>query len=144
MIDGRIPFPLGVAYYVTGLAHYRVGQFENAATQFEHALEEQSWQARSITFPALAMAYHRGGNADQARRAFESSEKAIDAWTREMLQASVGRTPMPWFDWIEMRLLHREAAILLTGYAPAEDSRLRTIEERALAAIQGGESATPP
>jgi hypothetical protein len=125
--------------YVGGPARYRAGQFEDAAEKLQLSLDDQGWRSRPIVYPALAMAYHRCGRADEAREAFQSSEEAIDHWTKEMLRAPVGKTPLHWFDWIEARLLHREAAILFTAYAPADDPRLREVEQRSLAAIQNGE-----
>jgi hypothetical protein len=125
--------------YVAGLAHYRAGQFDDAVTRLRQAVDDRGWRERSIAYPALAMAYHRSGHADEAKKALASTEAAIDQWTKEMLEAPVGRMPLLWFDWIECQLLYREASILLTGFAPADDPRLRNVEERALAAIQNGE-----
>ena len=59
-----------------------------------------------------------------------------DGWTDKMLNGSVGILPFPWFDWIEVKLLHSEASVLLTGFTPADDPRIRQIEARAMAAIR--------
>jgi tetratricopeptide (TPR) repeat protein len=136
----RLPYPYGAVLYVAGLAHYRAGQFDDAVARLSQALDDRGWRERSIAYPALAMAYHRNGQADEAKEALASAEEAIDQWTQEMLEAPVGRMPLLWFDWIECQLLYREARLLLTGFAPADDPRLRTIEQRALAAIQGDAS----
>src|SRR5262245_10702447 len=48
--------------------------------------------------------------------------------------------PIPWFDWLECLMFYREARLLLTGSAPAEDPRLRTVRERALAALDYGDA----
>jgi hypothetical protein len=122
--------------YVAGLAHYRAAQYDDAVSRLRQAVDDPGWRYRSIAYPALAMAYHRSGQAEEAKEALASAEQAIDQWTEEMLSAPIGRMPLMWFDWIECRLLYREAKILLTGFAPADDPRLREIEERALTAIQ--------
>lgn len=131
-----INHPLGAVMYITGLAHYRAGDYQKAIERFQEALTDHRWLAREIVYPALAMAYHRNGQAEEAREAFASSATAIDGWTDIMLNGSVGTLPFPWFDWIEVKLLHSEASILLTGFTPAEDPRIRQIEARALAAIR--------
>ena len=128
--------PLGAVMYITGLAHYRAGEFQQAIERFQEALTDRRWIAREIIYPTLAMAYHRNGQAEEAREAFATSAKAIDGWTDKMLNGSVGTLPFPWFDWIEVKLLHSEASVLLTGFTPAEDPRIRQIEARAMAAIR--------
>jgi tetratricopeptide (TPR) repeat protein len=140
----RIPYPPGVALYVAGLAHYRAGQFGDAVARLRQAVDDRGWREESIAYPALAMAYHRSGQADEAKEALASAEQAIDQWIKDMLAAPVGRMPLMWFDWIECQLLYREAKILLTGFTPADDPRLRSIEERACAALQDDESPEMP
>jgi hypothetical protein len=82
------------------------------------------------------MAYHRASRGDDAREALAAAGKLIDQWTEEIASSPVGgRLPIPWFDWIEYLLLYREATILITGSPPADDPRLRAIEQRALASI---------
>ncbi|MCA8988267.1 MAG: serine/threonine protein kinase [Planctomycetaceae bacterium] len=122
--------PLGVSHYVTGIALYRAGMYEEAIFHLESAMDDPRWPAHDITFPVLAMACHRIGLADEARKAFEKSQQEIDNWIVLMSNGSPGTMPIPWFDWIEVQLLHREASILLTGYAPADDPRLIEVQQR--------------
>jgi serine/threonine protein kinase/tetratricopeptide (TPR) repeat protein len=122
--------------YLQGLAHYRAGQYEQAVERLNEAFAS-NWPVRSITYPPLAMAYHRLGKADEAHQALAAAKKAIDGWTEEMLK-DPGRMPIPWFDWLECQHLYREAKIVLTGSPPAQDPRIKTIRERALAAISHG------
>lgn len=124
--------------YVAGLAHYRAGQFAEAVARLRLALDDRGWRARAIAYPALAMAYHRSGQAEQSREALAHAREAIEQWTAEMGTGPVGRMPILWLDWIEGQLLYREASILMTGFAPADDPRLRAVEQRALAAIETG------
>jgi serine/threonine protein kinase len=129
--------PRGATLYITGLAHYRAGQFDQAVERLRQSLtDDPGWPGRSIPHPALAMAYHRAGQGDAAREALTDAEKAIDRWTTAMLEDPIGTTPIPWFDLLECLVLYREAKIVLTGFAPADDPRLRTVEERSLAVIQ--------
>lgn len=132
----RISHPFGPVAYVTGLAHYRANEFDLAIQRLQEALQSSNWSASEIAYPALAMAFHRNGQAKEARSAFKASEEMLDKWTQDMLNGPVGRMPFPWFDLIEFKLIHAEASVLLTGFTPAEDPRLRELETRALEAIQ--------
>ncbi len=140
-IDFRqMPTPRGVAFYTAGLAMYRDQRYEEAVTHLNEALTDDRWRHNQIVYPALAMAYQRAGDAEQAREAFATSQNELDKLTRSIEQGPVGSLPIPWFDWIEFQLLHREASIVLTGFAPADDPRLRTIQQRALRQLEGSES----
>jgi hypothetical protein len=131
---GPPDFIRGPALYVAGLANYRARRYDEATNQLRESLD-MPWPARGIAFPVLAMAYHRSGKADQAQESLAASEQAINDWTESMSQGAVGHMPIPWFDWIECLVLYREAKILITGFAPPDDPRLRTIEQRARTAI---------
>ncbi|APZ96919.1 serine/threonine protein kinase [Fuerstiella marisgermanici] len=132
----RVDHPFGAVTYIAGLAHYRDGNFPKAIERFREALNDQGWFARNIVYPGFAMALHRNGQAEEAREAFARSAESISGWTDEMLNGPVGTMPFPWFDWIEVKLLHAEASVLLTGFMPADDPRMRQIEVRAAAAIR--------
>ena len=135
---GLVHYPRGAGLYTTGVALFRAGRYDEAIAHLQEALSDDRWRASSIVYPALAMACHRNGDADQAREAFAASEQEIDAWTLAMQQGPTGSMPIPWFDWIEALLLHREASILLTGFAPADDPRLRDVQERGRRLIEDG------
>lgn len=132
----QVIHPVGAASYITGLAHYRAEQYELAIQRFQEALNSVDWSARDITYPALAMAFHRNGQAEEARTAFQSSKEWLNRWTEDMLNNAIGDTPFPWFDLIEAKLLHAEASLMLTGFIPAEDPRLRELEDRAYSALR--------
>ena len=118
------------------LAHYRAGQYELAVQRFLDSLNmDLNWNARGINYPPLAMAYHRLGQADEARAALAAAEQAIDGWTEVMVQGPVGTWPILWFDWLECQHFYREARLLLTGSPPPACPRLRLLRERALAAL---------
>lgn len=129
--------PYGATLYVAGLAHYRAGAYERAIERFEQSLEENlDWQAREISLPALAMAYLRNGQVEQAKETLKQATTAIDHWTELLENASHGETPIPWFDWIEYRLLYREATREINGGEPEIEPRLQEIEARALSEIR--------
>jgi serine/threonine protein kinase len=130
----------GPGLYVEGLAHYRAGQFKKAVDcQRESLTVVPSWNSGAINYPALAMAYHRLGLANEAISSLALAEEAINRWTELMVKGSVGTIPIPWTDWLECHLYYREAKLLLTGVAPPEDPRLRTVRDRALAALSVGD-----
>jgi serine/threonine protein kinase/Tfp pilus assembly protein PilF len=128
--------------YVAGLAHYRAGHYEQAVTRLRQALSgDANWIARAINYPPLAMAYHRLGEAGEARQALAAAEQAINGWTDAMDKGPVGTMPIPWFDWLECWLFYREAKQLLTGSLPTDDPRLRAVHQRALAAVSTGDAS---
>ena len=133
---GRSDHPFGATYFIAGVALYRAERFDEAIDGLNRALEDDRWRAKEVVYPVLAMAYHRTGDAEQARAAFVKSEQAISDWTEKIVNGPVGTTPIPWFDWIECLLLHREASILLTQFAPAEDPRLRQVQTRSAALLE--------
>ncbi|PAY18848.1 protein kinase [Rhodopirellula sp. SM50] len=137
----RLRIPRGVILYTTAIAMYRAKRYDEAVASLNDALTDDRWRNMQPVYPALAMAYHRVGDADRAREAFERSQQEIDALTQSMEQGPVGSMPIPWFDWIECQLLHREASILLTGFAPADDPRLREIQQRGRSQIEAGEAS---
>ena len=138
----RMWHPRGASLYVTGMALYRAQRYEEAVTKLNDALKDDFWPARPIVYPALAMAYQRSGDSERAQEAFAKSNEVIENWSAAVERGPVGATPIPWFDWIECRLLQREASILLTGFAPADDPRLRDAQQRAQQLIDSG-VATP-
>jgi tetratricopeptide (TPR) repeat protein len=134
----QIRFPRGVTLYTTGVALYRAERYGEAIAKLRDATEDDHWPHSAIALPALAMAYHRNGDADEARQTLAKAEQEIDSLIGAIEQGPIGSMPIPWFDWIECLLLHREASILLTGFAPADDPRLREVRQRALGRIDAG------
>jgi hypothetical protein len=128
--------PHGADLYVAGWAHFRAGQFDDAISLLEQACaEDAGWRFRGVVYPVLAMAYQRSGQGDAARETLAAAERSINQWTLEMSNCPLGVTPLPWFDWIECLVLFREASIVITGFAPPDDPRLRVIEQRAQNAL---------
>ncbi len=90
-------------------------------------------------WPTSAMA-----KVTRRRETLAAAEQSINQWTQEMLDRPVGVMPLPWFDWIECLVLFREASIVITGYAPPDDPRLRIIEQRAQNALQDSGTSLVP
>ncbi|KAA5545424.1 serine/threonine protein kinase [Roseiconus nitratireducens] len=128
-------YPRGAALYVAGLAHLRADHFKLAVKRLNESLDEVEWHGRSIAYPALAMAYHRAGETEKSRQALASAKAALDQWADEIYSSPVGRMPVMWIDWLEAQLLYREASILMTGFVPADDVRLRRVRQRAVSLL---------
>lgn len=126
----------GVNLYVAGLAHLKAGDYQQAL----HRLEETNhanWFGRGIAKPLIAIAHHRMGNADDAVQSFEESQVFLDRMLDESIERSKGSPSMPWIDWIEFLIHHREASIVVKGHTPAADPRFQQLQVFADAAIDG-------
>lgn len=131
----RVRYPLGVYYFIAGMAHYRNQEYEKSIERLRQAFDDRDWRGRPIAQFAMAMACHRTGQADEAHRWFEQGRKSIDHDLDEMLRRPVGKMSWPWFEWVEVLLVYREASLLLTGFVPEEDPRIHQMQRRALDAI---------
>ena len=117
----------GANLYVAGWAHLKAGHPEKALERLQ-ASNEAAWFGRGIALPLIAIAYHRMGNAEEALRAFEQSQSLLDRLLDESARQSTGTPSIPWIDWIEFQLNHREASIVVKGHTPAIDPRLRQMQ----------------
>jgi serine/threonine protein kinase len=124
----------GANLYVAGWAHVRAGQNERA---LERLLEsnDANWFGRGIAYPLIAIAQHRLGKGDDALRSFEQSQMFLSRQFEECVRESKGAPSLPWVDWIEFLIHHREASLLIKGHTPTLDSRLQQLEGFAEAAI---------
>jgi eukaryotic-like serine/threonine-protein kinase len=135
---------------VLGLAHYRAGQYEEAVWRLRESLWPDANSGR-INYPVLAMAYHRLGRRDEARKALDEAGGAIDRWTEEMYQSGLGHWeihqgatgfwPFGWLEWLECQLHYREARALLGLPPPPDDVRLRVLRARSFAALRWPDKA---
>jgi serine/threonine protein kinase/Flp pilus assembly protein TadD len=134
--------------YVLGIAHYRAGQYPQAVRRLRASLVGYpNWSLRALSYPVLAMAHHRLGQATEARQALGEAARAIDRWTQEMYQrpgerhwvshlGAVGHWPIAWWDWLECRFYYREAKVLIDGSPPPEDPRVRILRARSFAGLR--------
>src|SRR5262249_9054937 len=131
---GETPWNL----YVEGLAHFRAGQAEKAVELFRKSLDATPrWNTAVMIQVSLAMAYHRLGKSDEARRELAEADRAFTQWTWGISEAPLGLLTSYWPDWLEAWLLHREATVLLTGSPPPNAPGLEVLRQRALDALYG-------
>ncbi len=101
-------------HYVLGLARYREGQDERAIEDLAKSLRlGADWSAIALNYPVLAMAHHRLGHADEARK-----------WLAKAHDVVPGEASMPdaiWWDRLEFLLLRREADALILDAAFPDD-----------------------
>ena len=127
----------GANLYIAGWAHLRAGNLEKAIERLEESnREENQWFGRGIGYPLLAIAYHELGRSEDALRAFEQSQILLERWLDESVRQSKGSPSIPWVDWIEFLINHRQASMVVKGHTPAIDPQLRQLARFADAAIE--------
>jgi tetratricopeptide (TPR) repeat protein len=127
----------GVNLYIAGWAHLQASRLEKAIQRLEESnREENPWFGRGIGYPLLAIAYHELGRTDDALRSFEQSQILLERWLDESVRQSKGTPSIPWVDWIEFLINHRQASIVVKGHTPAIDPQLRQLARFADAAIE--------
>lgn len=124
----------GANLYVAGWAHLKAGHNERAVERLQES-NDANWFGRGIAYPLISVAHHRLGNGDEALRAFEQSQAFLDRQLDECVSQSKGAPSIPWVDWIEFLMHHREASVVVKGHTPATDGRVQQIEGFAEAAI---------
>lgn len=125
----------GVNLYVAGWAHLRAGDNEQALRRLE-ASNRANWFGRGIAHPLIAIAHHRLGRAEEALRSLQESEELLDRVLTQSVEESTGSPSIPWVDWIEFLLHHREASIVVKGHTPAVDQRILQMQGFAEAAVE--------
>jgi serine/threonine protein kinase/tetratricopeptide (TPR) repeat protein len=97
--------------HVLALARYHAGRYREAIDCLDEVMHEgpQDYQIRN--WLVLAMAHHRLGHADKARRWFEKAEKWIGQRDRTRPEKGSLFAPrgISWVDWLGLRLLRRES-----------------------------------
>ncbi|WP_165234154.1 WD40 repeat domain-containing serine/threonine protein kinase [Aquisphaera insulae] len=107
-------------HYVAGLAAFRAGRYERAAELAQTSLRRGTgWVAAPLNLPVLAMAHHRLGNRDEARRWLERAHGRIgDAYARRTVAHLVSSGI--WWDRVEfLLLLHQADAMILDPAFPS-------------------------
>jgi superkiller protein 3 len=96
-------------FHVLGLAQYRAGQYEQSLQSFARANETElrTWD---LNWFGLALAHHRLGHADEARRCLA---KGVQWLEREGPPGPGRPTKILPQDWLEAQLLRREAEDLI-------------------------------
>ncbi|MCU0979820.1 MAG: serine/threonine protein kinase [Pirellulaceae bacterium] len=126
----------GPNLYIAGWAHLRAGNYEQAIQRLEESNSEKvAWFGRGIAHPLIAIAYHKMGRSEDALHSFKQSQAFLERWLDDSVSQSKGSPSLPWIDWIEFLLNHREASIVVKGHTPVIDPRVRKMESFAAAAI---------
>ena len=120
--------------YVAGWAHLRAGNVDKAIQRLEQS-NDAEWFGKGIAYPLIAIAHHRAGRADEAVKAFEQSQALLDRLLNESVSRQSGTPMIPWIDWIEFLVNHREASIVVKGHTPADDPRFSQMQLAADTAI---------
>ena len=90
--------------YVLGLAYYRAGRHGEAIRSLERSARGgPKWHANALNWPVLAMAHHRLGHREEARRFLDAADLA-----------RISSEPY-WNDPLEFLLLRDEARSLIRG-----------------------------
>jgi tetratricopeptide (TPR) repeat protein len=95
------------ALMTLGAALYRAGRCDEAIRQLEEAIPLRRGTSVPLDWPFLAMAHHRLGHRDEARR-----------WLDRLRERQPGTDPARFWDELELRLLGSEAETLIL-YDPA-------------------------
>jgi WD40 repeat protein/tetratricopeptide (TPR) repeat protein len=99
--------------HTLGISLYRAGHFAEAIQRLEES-NASDWgeQGRMQNRLVLAMAYHRLGQATEARASLDEVQRWWDGL--EAARAD-GAVTMPLTDWLPLQLLRREAEALILG-----------------------------
>jgi tetratricopeptide (TPR) repeat protein len=104
----------GEGAYVVGATLLRVGRLDDAVRRFEESLAiEPEWDLRSLNAYGLALAYHRLGHPDNARRWLNRAEHWLAEYERKCATSTWGdlRLHEPTFgSWVYAQVIRREAA----------------------------------
>ena len=123
-----VPKSEGEEGYVVGAALLRVGRLDKAVRRFDRSRAlEPDWPKHGLNAYALALAHHRLGHPDDARRWLDIAEGWLDRLDRiykaEAPRVLTGQPSVPVTSefWVYAQVLRREAAgpILDTSF-PAD------------------------
>jgi Flp pilus assembly protein TadD len=114
-----VPEHAAARLHALGLACYRAGQYEDALRHLhESVTEHPEWAAQVLNNQVLALAYHRLGKDDEARRWRAKATAWIDQTAEEVARTAPYAWPMRQYDLLAMWLLERELARALPPAGP--------------------------
>ena len=103
--------------YVLGAALLRAGRLDDAVRRFEESLAvERDWHSSGMNAYGLAVAHHRLGHPDEARRWLEKAEAWLSRLDKTYAAEAPGiltgqpQVPVTFEYWVYAQLLRREAA----------------------------------
>jgi tetratricopeptide (TPR) repeat protein len=124
--------------YLLGLVYYRAGRFEEAVRCLSDPAFEQG---KSCVL--LAMALHRTGHVEEARKWLAKADGWLDQVTRDVVDAPFFSLPLwGWQELAKLQILHREAAVLIAGSARNVDANWKALQARAREELKRRTKAT--
>jgi tetratricopeptide (TPR) repeat protein len=107
----------GAASYVLGMALLRAGRLEEARLRFQESLAVQrDWMNHGLNAYGLALAHHRLGHSDEARRWLERAESWLNRLDRTYavegpaILSGQPQAPVTFEFWVYAQVVRREAA----------------------------------
>jgi tetratricopeptide (TPR) repeat protein len=109
----------GYSLHALGMAHYRAGRFDAAIQAFRESMElEPNWGGRMGNWLGLALAHHRAGRAEEARKWLDKADRWFERTGRQDVPyANVNLLGLHPHDGLAWHVLHREAEALLAPRA---------------------------
>jgi tetratricopeptide (TPR) repeat protein len=106
-----------------GALHYRAGRFQEAVPLFERSLRIEPKPGCAVLNRLwLALAQHRRGRADEARRWLGKAQAWLDGYRAGMPPNAEAKLGLHLHNWLEAHVLRREAEALL-GAAPTKPKK---------------------
>jgi hypothetical protein len=118
--NARDPHMAAWRSFAIALFEYRRGRYEQALVWVQHCEASPNYNAARLASSRLifAMACHHLHRESEAREALKQARELIDVRFRTSLDAA-GSSSGFWFDWINARILLREATALIDDVSPA-------------------------
>jgi tetratricopeptide (TPR) repeat protein len=112
-LNAKLPFDgeRAARLHVLGMAHYRAEQFDQAVRRLDESIAAKpDWIGTWVNWPVLALAHHRLGHAEDARRWLDKSRGQLAHLSRQIADKGVDvfQEVHP-TDWLEFWVLYREA-----------------------------------
>ena len=102
-----------------GALHYRAGRFAQAVSLFEQSLRADARPGRAaLNWLWLALAQHRLGKADEARRWLDKATVWLDQFRDGMPGRADGEFGLHLHNWLEAHVLRREAESIILPKPP--------------------------
>ena len=97
-----------------GALHYRAGRFPEAVALFEESLRADPKPGKAVlNWLWLALAQHRLGRTEEARRWLDRAAAWLDQYRDGMPDRAEGDLGLHLHNWLEAQVLRREAEALI-------------------------------
>ena len=94
-------------------AHLRAGDFDEAIALHSKLLGDKASASATLHWLPLAIAHHKKGQPDEARKWYDKADKILDAAVKAMPADAATPDGMHVNDWLEAQCLRRDAAKIL-------------------------------